>query len=233
MSSVSQDNLALTQRVAHIGALYSGFQKSLVGQVIETLAGVGSGVYTLMTMNNKLEQLGRITSEQLRLAISMDLDELSERALATSKAEPDASISSTAVAVSQTLSRGFEAELMGVVNRLTARDVRTAVEFVRVQVTQGRFNASFAQLAEDIRFTTPDKAGRQIQTTDYMSREVNWAYRQHYNTIMVHVLLSGDSEKARVDGGSGDGEEIDLMNFDEVQAKYFHHNSKSLLQPLD
>jgi hypothetical protein len=233
MSSVSQDNQALTQRVAHVVALYSGFQKSLVGQVVEVLAGMGSGVFTLLTMNNKLEQMGRTASEQLRLAISMDLDELSERALATSKAEPDASISSTAVAVSQTLSRGFEAELMGVVSRLTARDVRTATEFVRIQMSQGRFTASSAQLFEDIQFTTPDKAGRQIKTDDYMSREVNWAYRQHYNTIMVHVMLAGDAEKARVDGGSGDGTEIDLMQYDQVQAKYFHHNSKSLLQPLD
>lgn len=233
MSSVSQDNQALTQRVARISALYIGFQKSLVGQIVEVLAGMGSGVFTLLTMNNSLEQVGRTFNEQLRLTISMDLDELSERALATSKAEPDASISSTAVAVSQTLSRGFEAELMGVVNRLIARDVRTATEFVRIQMSQGRFTASSAQLFEDIQFTVPDKAGRQIKTDDYLNREVNWAYRQHYNTIMVHVLLTGDAEQARVDGGSKDGDLIELMQFDQVQAKYFHHNSKSLLQPLD
>lgn len=233
MPSVSQDNQALTKRVAHISALYGSFQKSLIGQVAEVLAGMGSGVFTLLTMNNKLEQMGRVANEQFRLAISMDLDELSERSLATSKADPDASISSTALAVSQTLSRGFEAELTGTVNRLIARDVRTAIEFVRIQISQGRFSASTSQLNDDIQFKTPDKAGRQLNTTDYLDREVNWGYRQHYNTIMVHVLLSGDAEKARVDGGSKDGAEIDLMKFDEVQGSYFHHNSKSLLQPLD
>lgn len=233
MSSVSQDNQALTQRVANISALYASFQKSLIGQVVEVMAGVGSGVFTLLTMNNSLEQIGRTAVEQLRLTISMDLAELSERALATSKAEPVDSISSTALAVSDTLSRGFEADLMGVVSKLAARDVRTTIDFVRIQLSQGRFSASTDQLKNEIQFKTPDKAGRQIETTDYLSREVNWAYRQHYNTIMVHVLLSGDAEKARIDGGSKDGTEIELMKFDEVQGNYFHHNSKSLLQPLD
>lgn len=231
MSHVSRDNADLSGRVARLRASYAQFETTLRGAVVELLAGLGSGVHTMMTMNQVIENIGQSYINSSRAEVLEDLGKVSESALETSQALSSELITPKALSVADALHRGFAAEIESVVERAVARDVRTALDFVRQQLIAGRFTATSDQLTHDLIFNFTGKMT--IPTVEYVGREVNWAYRQQYNTIMVHVLLARELDQAVVDGGSKDGDVIELMQYDQVQGKYFHHNSKSLLQPLD
>ncbi len=233
MSSVSPDNQGLTRRVADLRARYAIFQTTLRGGVGEVLSALGNGLQNMMTMNTVIEKIGQAAIDGLYQSILEDLSKLSEGSLKTSKAESDASIREKALAVSDALHKGFAAELLSDIERAVMRDVRSAQEFVRIQLASGRFVATTDELQHDLLFKISDRAGKQLDTADFVYREVNWAYRAQYNTIQVHVLLARGIEEAVVDGGSKSGTAVDLMKYDEIQPTFFHHNSKSLLQPID
>ena len=231
MSHVSLDNDDLSGRVARLRASYAQFETTLRGAVVELLAGLGSGLYTMMTMNQVIEQIGQRYISSSRADVLEDLGKVSESALETSQALSSELITPKALTVADALHRGFAAEIESVIERAVARDVKSALEFVRNQLVAGRFTATTDQLTHDLTFNFSGKVT--IPTVEFVGREVNWAYRSQYNTIMVHVLLARDVEEAAIDGGSKAGEVVNLMQYDQIQGKYFHHNSKSLLQPLD
>lgn len=231
MSFVSPDNQELTASVARIRAGYAGFQNTLRGSIGEILNGLGNGVFNLSNMVKPLDSAANIYLRSVREQTLDDLGSLSERSLKTSKAEMHSGVASKAITVADALYKGFAVEVQDSIERAVAKDVKTSLEFVRTQIAQGRFIATTEQLAQDVEYTVTGKV--KISSLDFITREVNWAYRQHYNTIMVHVLSHTDVEHAVVDGGSSDGLNLKLDIYDQVQAKIFHHNSKSLLQPLD
>jgi hypothetical protein len=231
MSLVSPDNQQLTARVARIRAGYSTFETTLRGAVAEVMNGLGNGVYNLSNMGKPIEAVADAYLSAVREQTLEDLGEVSEIALKTSRAEIDSDVASKAITVADALYKGFAVEVESSVERAVAKDVKTSMEFLRTQIAQGRFVATTEQLTHDLQFSVSGKVT--ISSLDFITREVNWAYRQHYNTIMVHVLLGRDVEHVVVDGGSSDGLKLNLMQYDQVQAKIFHHNSKSLLQPLD
>lgn len=231
MSSVSRDNRDLTERVADITAGYSRFQTTLRGAVAEVLNDLGNGLASMLTMNQKIETIGQSYTKAVRMEILLALGEIAASALETSKADDDATIGVKALSIADALHRGFAAEIESVIERAVARDVRTALDFVRTQLAAGRFVATSYQLTHDLEFKFTGK--QTLDTTEFVTREVNWAFRSQYNAMMVSTLLARDIDEAVVDGGSKHGEVVDLMNFDSIQGKYFHHNSKSLLQPLD
>lgn len=231
MSSVSRDNRELTEQVAGITAGYLRFQTTLRGAVAEVLNDLGNGLASMLTMNQRIEAIAQSYLKQTRQDVLLDLGDVAASALETSKAEADAMIGEKALSIAEALHRGFAAEIESVIAHAVARDVRTALDFVRTQLAAGRFVATSHQLTHDLEFKY---VGKQVlDTAEYVNREVNWAYRSQYNTMMVSTLLARDIDEAVVDGGSKDGEVIELMSFDSIQGKYFHHNSKSLLQPLD
>lgn len=231
MSHVSPDNADLTGRVARISQSYAQFETALRGGVVELLAGLGNGTHTLMTMNQVLDRIGQSYTSSIRQTVLEDLGKVSQSALETSKVLDSDVMSPKALSVADALHRGFAAEIESVIERAVSRDIRTALEFVRQQIVAGRFVATTDQLTHDLSFNFTGK--QTISTVDYVTREVNWAFRQQYNTLMVHSMLAQGIEEASVDGGSKSGEVMNLMQYDQVQGKYFHHNSKSLLQPLD
>lgn len=233
MSSVSVDNFELTQRVEMARLSYSQFQFALKGAVSAVLNGLGVGLYSLVSMNKAFDQVLQAYESRFRDETFDALEKLSKSALAASGAHSDPLIEQKALVVADALYRGFASDLQSSYARAARADVKTALEFVRLQVAQGRFMATTDQLEVDLEFTVADKMRRQIASTDFISREVNWSYRQQYNTLMVHVLLGRGIEEARVDGGSKAGMIMNLMAYDVQGPPIFHHNSKSLLQPID
>lgn len=231
MSSVSRDNKELTESVARVKSGYLGFQSALRGAVAEVLNGLGNGTYNLSNMVNPFDTIAERYLKDVREQTLEDLGELSERSLKTSGVEMLSGVASKAITVADALYKGFAVEIESSIERAVARDVKTSLEFIRTQIAQGRFVATTEQLTHDIDYAVTGKM--RIGSAEFVSREVNWAYRQHYNTIMVHVLMNGNADYVVVDGGSSDGLKLNLMQYDQVQAKIFHHNSKSLLQPLD
>lgn len=232
MSLVSPDNQQLTASVARIRAGYANFETTLRGAVAEVLNGLGNGVYNLGNMHRPIESVANAYLASVREHTLEDLGNVSQSALKTSGAETDSDVASKAITVADALFKGFAVEVEKSLERAVANDVKAAQWFVRNQMIQGRFVATTEQLTHDLEFNI--QTGKMNLTTlDFVSREVNWAYRQQYNTIMVHVLLSLETDEARIDGGSHDGEKMDLLIYDVAQARIFHHNSKSLLQPLD
>lgn len=231
MSSVSRDNKALTEAVMRVKGSYADFQTALRGAVAEVLNGLGNGTYNLSNMVEPFNKLAERFLATVREQIYEDLGNLSERSLKTSGVDLLSGVASKHVTVADALYKGFSVEVESAVERAVSKDVKTSLEFIRTQISQGRFVATTEQLAHDLEFTVTGKV--RISSAEFVSREVNWSYRQHYNTIMVHVLLDSGTDYVVVDGGSSDGLKLNLMQYDMVQAKIFHHNSKSLLQPLD
>jgi hypothetical protein len=233
MSSVSADNVALTGAVASLEASYRRFQDSLRGQVAVVLVGLANGTHSMMSMNQALESVAQDYLNSSRIQTLVDLGEVSHNAFITTKAgsELDLVLSQKALSVADALHKGFAAEIESSIERAVARDVRTSLDFIRTQVSQGRFVATNEELVHDLKFQITGKMT--LDTAEFVKREVNWAYRQQYNTLVVHTLLARGIEVALIDGGSSDGLELNLMNYDQTQAKYFHHNTKALLQPLD
>jgi hypothetical protein len=232
MSLVSPDNQQLTARVARIRAGYANFETTLRGAVAEVLNGLGNGVYNLGNMNRPIDAVADAYLSSAREHTLEDLGNVSESALKTSRAETDSDVVSKALVVADALYKGFAVEVEKSLERAVAADVKAAQWFIRNQMIQGRFVATTEQLTHELEFNI--QTGKMnLATQDFVAREVNWAYRQQYNTIMVHVLLGLDTDVARIDGGSHDGEEMNLLTYDVAQARIFHHNSKSLLQPLD
>ncbi|MEG0062977.1 MAG: hypothetical protein RR740_00090 [Pseudomonas sp.] len=231
MSFVSPDNQQLTSQVARIRAGYANFQTALRGAAAVLLTGLGNGTHNLVSMNNALDTIAQDYLDAAREQVLEDLGNVSASSLKTSRSESSPDISTRALSVADALHRGFAADVERSVERAVAKDVKTTLEFVRTQVMQGRFVATSEQLVHDLKFTVTGKMT--LDSDEFVRREVNWAYRQQYNTIMVHVLLAREVDEARIDGGSSDGQTLDLMVYDQLQPKFFHHNSKSLLQPLD
>lgn len=231
MSFVSPDNQRLSDQVARIRAGYSNFQTALRGSAAVILTGLGNGTHTLVSMNQQVDLIAQDYLDAARMQVLEDLGEVSASSLKTSKSESAPDISLRALSIADALHKGFAAEVEHSIERAVAKDVKTTLEFVRTQVMQGRFVATSDQLVHDLKFTVTGKMT--LDSDEFVRREVNWAYRQQYNTIMVHVLLAREVDEARVDGGSSDGQTLDLMVYDQMQPKIFHHNSKSLLQPLD
>lgn len=233
MSSVSPDNAQLTGMVARVRQSHSLFQTTLRGAVTEVLAGLGSGVHNMMTMNRVVDAVVHNYLLSSRAEVMEHLGLLSESALNKSKPKSDVTINESHLAVAEALYRGFAAEIEHSIERAANSDARSAMDFVKTQLIAGRFVATTDELTRDLAFNVKDKAGRHLDSAEYVYREVNWSYRQQYNVIMVHVMLANDVELAVVDGGSKGGAEVNLMNYDVFSPIYFHHNSKSLLQPLD
>lgn len=231
MSSVSVDNKELTDMVARVRASYIGFQSALRGTIAEVLNGLGNGTYNLSNMVTPFDVIAQQYLKSVREQTLEDLGDLSERSLKTSGAESSSGVASKAITIADALYKGFAVEVEDAIERAVAKDVKTSLEFIRTQIAQGRFVATTEQLAHDVEYTVTGKM--RISSVEFVTREVNWAYRQLYNTIMVHVLLDSNIDYVVVDGGSSDGLKLNLMQYDQVQAKIFHHNSKSLLQPLD
>lgn len=231
MSLVSPDNEQLTARVARIRAGYSTFETTLRGVVAEVMNGLGNGVYNLSNMGRPIDSIADAYLSAVREQLLEDLGDVSENALKTSKAERDSDVASKAITVADALYKGFAVEVESAIERAVSKDVKTSLEFLKNQIAQGRFVATTEQLTHDLQFNVTGKMT--ISSLDFVTREVNWAYRQQYNTIMVHVLLGLEVDEAVIDGGSSNGTKMNLMSYDESQAKIFHHNSKSLLQPLD
>lgn len=233
MSFVSPDNTDLTNRVASIRADYSTFLTTLRGSVAEVLSGLSTGVHNLMSMNKVVEDIGRAFLRNTLANVLYDLGEVTNSALDASGVESDAMMQSKALKVAEELHKSFAADLKRSIERAVNKDVNTALDFIRAKLSSGRMTATTNDLVHDLTFNISDKAGRPLESVTYVFREVNWAYRQQYNSLMAYCLMSSGIDTASVNGGSKNGDQFKLADFTELQSVYFHHNSKSLLQPLD
>lgn len=233
MSSISADNQDLTTRVALIRGRYQGFQQALRGATADLLTGLMNGTVSLLRLSSAYDQLAADLRQGLRHQCINDLFTLSLIAQKTASDKITEKLDSRVLAISETLQNGFRDSLDATFESLALRDVQIAEQFVRKQLYQGRAVATTAELSLDLQFRHTDRGGRQISSEDLAFREVNWAYRQHYNTLMTYMLMSAGVDDALVDGGSKAGELVELAQYDKVGPTYFHHNSAALLQPME
>jgi hypothetical protein len=231
MSLVSPDNSDITNRVARVTAGYTQFQNTLRGSIAVILTGLGNGTYTMVSMNQAVETIGQDYLNAVRLQTLEDLGKIAENALKTSKADSATDVSSKALTTAETLHRGFAADVESSIELAVSRDLKTSLEFIRTQLIAGRFVATTAQLTHDVKFEVRGKMT--LASEEYVRRQINFNYRSLYNSLLQFVLITRNIDEAVIDGGSHDGEKVDLMELNLDQSKIFHHNSKSLLQPLD
>lgn len=231
MPSISADNLDLTARVQAVRDRYQAFNMALRGATAELLTGLSNGTASMLRLATEFDGLAHDLVSDLSHQATNDLSVLSLSAYKTSAGVSDALNSERAATVSQTLLNGFRDSIESVVAGQALRDARNAEQFVRRQLFQGRAVATTAELSVDLEFKHTTKGGRQIDSVDYINREVNWSYRQHYNTLMTYILMSSEVDEAVVDGGSKAGDTVDLASYETIAPVYFHHNSQALLQP--
>lgn len=233
MSLESADNAYVTDEVASLKAIYTQYQTSLRGAAAESLAGLSDGTLTMLNMTAGISDLTRSFLHSTENVILEALGNTAERALQTSLSSDSPDVPLGTQDVIESLVRAFAQDLEKDLDVVGGKTLRMASDFVVQQQIAGRAFATSDQLAHDLEFTMKDAAGRNLAVGDFFFRQVNWAFRTLYNTVMVHVLLNKGIDEAEVDGGSKAGTTLDLNNFDKVAPTYFHHNSKSLLKPLD
>lgn len=233
MSHVSADNARLTELVGSLRAAHTQFQTAMRGAVVEALAGLSNGTLTMLTMNQSISDVTVTFISTASQIIKEDLGELADRSIATSKGATEDDAPFTAQDVAQSLVDAFTGDLERDISYAAGKAQAIASQFVTQQLAAGRAFATTDQLQHDMEFKMNDRAGKQLDIGDFVFRQANWVYRSVYNHVMVYILLSNAVDDAKVDGGSKDGTVLDLNNFDQIAPTYFHHNSKSLLQPLD
>ena len=231
MQYESQDNAQVTAMVQRAVESYEYFTTALRGSAADIMAGLSAGTKSFLSIKSSLDAIKDRFLDNVADIVSQDLAYTSVIARERASTVPEVSVDDRAVAVSESLTAGFSTQLMSVFEKQAAADVRKTDTFVRNQLVQGRFFATTEQLSTDLTFSHLDKADRQIKSEVHVFREVNWAYRQLFNTSLVYALVSSGIEEGVASGGSKNGTVIKLDNFDAIQPSIFHHNSKSLLQP--
>lgn len=231
MPSVSADNNLIAGNVQLIRDAYSGFLLGLRGMVVEILAGLNNGTKSLIAMDRDLKRFAEDRGRFLSGLIKTGLLEGSYCAIGTCEQKTGVSATENWLSVSDTLVSSFTGSIEDSIGRQMQRDVKAAEDFLRRQLMLGRTVATTDEIARELPFKHADKTGRQIDSIDYVSREVNWSYRTNYNTIMLFSASDAGVEEFKVDGGSKDGLTLTLDEYDKLAGGLFHHNSKALLQP--
>lgn len=231
MPSASAVNEYLTAAVQYTCEQYRGFTQALRGLSADTLTGLSNGTASFLSVNRGFEQLSSTTLRAVRQHVEEVVRQAALNAY-DSAAEFDSTLNADqSLAVAESLTGGFVTHLVSLIETQVQSDLRQADTFVRKQLTQGRFFATTEELSTDLSFKHTDRAGRQIDSADYIQREVNWSLRQHHNTVLIYALSTAGHEEARVEGGSKSGQVIRLDDYDKVSPIIFHHNSKAVLHP--
>jgi len=233
MPSVSADNLFITQSALEANTRYKAFLSGLRGLAGEILSGLNNGTKSFLGMNRELDRFANNFIDQMRDFNDYTLRGAAQRALTASEQATGVFVAERAMAASDALVAGFDETLFETVARQVKRDVVATETFLRKSLTMGRFFATTEELNLDLTFKYVDRSGRELDSDQYVYREVNWGLRQHYNSILLVAGAAAGLETFVVDGGSKAGQVVTLDDYDKVSGAIFHHNSKALLQPTN
>lgn len=233
MPLVSADNLFITASALEADTRYRAFLSGLRGLTSEILSGLNNGTKSFLGMSRELNDFAENFASQMRDYNDFTLREAAQRALTASERATGVNVDDRGFAASDALVAGFDETLADVVGKQIRRDVTAAETFLRKSLTMGRFFATTEELNLDLAFKHTDRSGRQIDSSQYVLREVNWALRQHYNSILMVAASAAGAETFVVDGGSKAGQVVTLDDYDKISGAVFHHNSKALLQPTN
>lgn len=233
MPSVSADNLFITDSALEAHNRYKMFLSGLRGLAGEILSGLNNGTKSFLGMSRELNNFADTFADQMRDYSDYTLREAAQRSLTASERATGISVDERAFAASDALVAGFDETLSDVVQKQIRRDVAAVETFLRKSLTMGRFFATTEELNLDLTFKFTDRSGRQLDSDQYVYREINWGLRQHYNTILLVAGSAAGLETFVVDGGSKAGQVVSLDDYDKISGAIFHHNSKALLQPTN
>lgn len=234
MSPVSADNAQLTSEVDSFMSAYATFQTLIRGAIVEAVGKLNNGGATFGEVTQILNKIERDFIDATRMRSLRMLGDASVSALETAETKTQIKTAQKLMDTAEELHSSFASDIEWAIRKAVSADIKAAQEFLSVQMMSGHYVVSSDDIARDLVFNTKDKAGRQLATKDFLFREVNYGTRGLYNSTLAVSLMQVGIDKGKVDGGSKDGTELDL---DELSGpatmKFFHHNSKSLLQPLD
>lgn len=224
-------NRELATRVEKIVKRYEVFTHSLRGAVADFLSGLADGTRSFLSVARELDQLKNSCLHAIADAYLQDARAVSVSALELVQAFDAGVAGDEALKVAGSLENGFYDSVLGLISEQMSADIRVAENYIRAQLTQGRFFASTKELRAELEFAHVTRAGRRLDSLDYVRREVNWSLRQLHNHVVIFALSTRGHEQGRVVGGSKDGDVIELDQYDKLSPTYFHHNSKSILSP--
>lgn len=230
MPSVSVDNQAVGGHVKEAVTLYKHFLTGLRGAAAELLAGVSNGTKSLVAMDRDFKRLADDFEHVFVGMVGSALREGSGSAIAASESASSSHATDRSFAVAESLVASFTDSILNTLAAQMRADVRAAEDFVRKQLMAGRSFATSEELVRELEFKFRDKAGREIDSADHVSREINWSYRANYNTTLLFSASALGIEEFVVDGGSNNGTKLSLEDYDKKSGSIFHHNSKALLQ---
>lgn len=230
MPSVSADNQFITEAALSSRTRYRNFLTGLRGLSGEILSGLNNGTKSFLGMSRELKDFADNFAQQMRESGEYVLREAAQNALTASERATRVSVDERGFATADALVAGFIETLTTTIEAQIRQDVQSAEMFLRKSLTQGRFFATTEELNVDLVFKHADRSGRQIDSDEYVFREVNWGLRQHYNTILLIAGSAAGAEAFVVDGGSKAGQVVTLDDYDKLSGQLFHHNSKALLQ---
>lgn len=232
MSHVSADNDQLTLEVSRFMRAYFNFQVGLKGTLVDALNKLSKSATTFSGVGQSLDALESTFVEAQRERLLSMLGNASVAALERAKAVTGVTYEGSALDAAEQLHSSFAADLEYALNKVVRSDIKLAQDFLSVQMMAQQFTVTTRDL--DLEFTVRDKAGRVLTSNDFLYREVNFATRKLYNVTLSQLMIRSGFERGYVDGGSKSGTHFSYEDIGKGAAmQFFHHNAKSLLQPLD
>lgn len=233
MPFVQDANKQLTASVTGMVDSYRLYTNALRGIAIGLLTGIGNGTRSFLSMNRELAHARNTFLDSIETHIWGASVKASVSALDAVSLGRHTETRDKELAVSETLTRGFANDMMTRASEQSMRDVRAVEGYLRKQLVQGRHFVGSQEIEHELEFKFTDRTGRAIKSEDYLHREFNWASRQLFNYLVVHGLIDRGEETGVVSGGSKNGFEFSLADFDKYTSSIFHHNSVALVSPTD
>lgn len=232
MSLVSADNSQITSEVDSFLSAYLGFQSNLKGVLVDTLNGLSKGMSTFSTYGQALDALESSFITGQREQLLRMLGNASVAALERAETATGVKYEGSALDATEALHSAFAADLEYALQKAVRSDIKLAQDFLSVQMMAQQFTVTTRDL--DLEFTVRDKAGRHLASKEYLFREANFATRKLYNSTLAQLMVREGMVRGYVDGGSKAGTHFNYEDLDKgIAMQFFHHNAKSLLQPLD
>lgn len=233
MQFVQDANRHIKANVATMVGAYSLYTSALRGIAIGLLTGIGNGTKSFLAMNRELHAARQSFLDSIEQHVGETVARASLSAIDAVSRGKHTDTRDSEMAVADTLSRGFANDMMARADEQSKRDVRTVENYLRKQLTQGRHFVGSQEIEYELQFAFADRSGREIKSDDYLRREFNWAVRQLFNYLVIHGLIERGEEYGLVSGGSKNGVEFSLAEYDKYLSSVFHHNSTALVSPID
>lgn len=199
------------------------------------------------SVNSSLDNIVRSRYVHVSPMISRVANEASSQAmqLVLSVSSLDSTFEEAALleSFSDSFAKYMNNVLLSVLNHVAALSKRQYQQFwlrVNASMSRDNFSREQAMSVEQSRlmnetFSRMDRRGRNWKANRYLEVEIKNAVTTLHNDIVVNMLTTRGFKQAEIyqpDNEDKHEKVFDLIDYEEMKAKYFHPNSLALVRPI-